>query len=657
MRITGKVILPTAAECGYSSIKAKWVQPAIIVFMFRLNLLFCLIMAACSLPVYQSAPESGAPASSPTERIQQLSPVSVETEEIPDTLTPASVKTDGLPETLTPTIEPTSTTVRAPEPEAPFEVKIHPDGPLYVGDWVSLEVIDNSGDALAGRSIDVSSGAVGTLLVEGEGFSPFGVGGRTQATLMWVWDTTGLEAGAHQLLLSIEPDGHEWTETVTLNSREELPPGERDAHWQLAESDCCVVHYISGTAAERDVDELLRAVDKQVAQVSQQLEYELEKPLSFTFFPRVLGHGGFAQEDISVAYLDRNYAGSNPEIVLRHEIVHALDARIGAGLRPTILSEGLAVYLSGGHFKPEQLLARAAALLEAQPGCEQVDVTANDLGQEACALDWYLPLDQLLDDFYFEQHEIGYLQAGALVEFIVETWGWEAFSSFYRDIHPVEEAPHESRLEGGSHALAIDTALREHFDISIGELERMYIDAMQAVWLTSEHVLDVRSSVEYYETVRRYQNLLDPSAFFLTAWLPDNAQMRERGIVADYLRHPVEAENLALEVMLVEADEYLLADDYQPAQEILSGVNAVLAALENDEPEPFTANNLAQDYLQVVQSLVDAGYNPYKVSISENQARAFVTRYESEPSNMDRVQSLVMVRTHAGWSFISEAGN
>jgi hypothetical protein len=385
--------------------------------------------------------------------------------------------------------------------------------------------------------------------------------------------------------------------------------------------------------------------------------YELQQPLSFTFFPRVLGHGGFAQEDISVAYLDRNYAGSNPEIVLRHEIVHALDARIGADLRPTILSEGLAVFLSGGHFKQEQLFERAAALLEAQPGCVQADVWTGDSGQEACALDWYLPLHQVLDDFYFEQHEIGYLQAGALVEFMVETWGWEAFSSFYRDIHPIEEAPYDSRLEGGSHGLAIDTALREHFDISIGELEGMYIEAMQAVRLTSEHVLDVRSSVAYYDTVRRYQNLLDPSAFFLTAWLPDNAQMRARGIVADYLRHPVGAENLALELMLVEADDNLLADDYQPAQEIMSGVNAVLEALENDEPDPFTASGLALDYLQVVQSLVDAGYDPYKVSIAENQAQAHVRWSESQPSEMDRVQSLLMVRTHAGWSFISQAGN
>lgn len=611
--------------------------------MLKFISLLCLILAACSIPVYQPAPEYSTPVSSPTERIRQFTPTLVNTEVVQDTLTP--------------TLEPTSTPEPEPEPETPFEVKIHPDGPLYVGDWVSLEVIDDSGDVLAGRSIDVRGGEAGALLVEGEGFSPFGVGGRTQATLMWAWDTTGLEAGSHQLHLSVQPDGYEWTETITLNSRDEMPSIERDAHWVQAESDCCVVHYISGTAAERDVDELLRIVDEHVAQVGQQLGYELEQPLSFTFFPRVLGHGGFAQEDISVAYLDRNYAGSNPEIVLHHEIVHALDARIGAELRPTIFSEGLAVYLSGGHFKQEPLLARAAALLEAQPGCAQADVWTSDLGQKACALDLYLPFNQLLDDFYFEQHEIGYLQAAALVEFIVETWGWEAFSAFYRDIHLVKDAPRDSELEDGSHALAIDTALRDHFDISVGELEGMYLEALQAIWLTSEHVLDVRSSVAFYETVRRYQNLLDPSAFFLTAWLPDNTHMRESGIVADYLRHPVDAENLALEVMLVTADDYLTVDEYQPAGEILTGVNAVLEALENDEPQPFTASKLAQDYLQVVLSLQDAGYDPYKVSISENQARAFVKRSGAEPSEIDIVQSLVMIRTHAGWSFISEAGN
>ena len=82
---------------------------------------------------------------------------------------------------------------------------------------------------------------------------------------------------------------------------------------------------------------------------------------------------GLQSDGIWVSYLDRNYAGSNSEIVFHHEMVHVLDSRLGGELRPTILVEGLAVYLSGGHFKYEPLIPRAAALLPAEPGCLPLD--------------------------------------------------------------------------------------------------------------------------------------------------------------------------------------------------------------------------------------------------------------------------------------------
>ena len=166
------------------------------------------------------------------------------------------------------------------------------------------------------------------------------------------------------------------------------------------------------------IKQLLEILDGQAESASQLLEVGLEsldKPIVVVFMPRVLGHGGFASQEISVSYLDRNYAGRGTPTVLHHEIVHVLDGHLGGGLRPTILIEGLAVYLSGGHFKPEPLMPRAAALLPPEPGCAQA--VSVPIGQ-VCGLDWYIPMDELVDDFYLEQHEISYLEAGALVEFM-----------------------------------------------------------------------------------------------------------------------------------------------------------------------------------------------------------------------------------------------
>jgi hypothetical protein len=54
--------------------------------------------------------------------------------------------------------------------------------------------------------------------------------------------------------------------------------------------------------------------------------------------------------------------------------------------------------------------------------------------------------------------------------------------------------------------------------------------------------------------------------------------MRERNIVADYLRHPDAPENKAIETLLVAVDESLKAGDYARAGQTLDVVDAALQA-------------------------------------------------------------------------------
>jgi hypothetical protein len=378
-----------------------------------------------------------------------------------------------------------------------------------------------------------------------QGFKPFGIAGRAQATFEWAWDTSGLHPGDYIAQLSILPEGPSWTETLSL-----LPGTAPTGSWTSAANDCCSLEYITGTLAEKDLGKLLNMVDEQAESVSQQLEASYEKKVGVVFLPRVLGHGGFADDEISISYLEGNYAGSSAEIVLHHELVHKLDSQLGGDLRPTFFIEGLAVYLSGGHFKPEPLIPRAAALL--------------DQGL-------YLPLAPLMERFYPSQHEIGYLEAGALTEYMVERWGKDTFYQFYRDIHPVEG--------NDSQAAAINVALLQHFQLTLGELENDFLQHLSERPVEPRWEQDVRLSVRFYDTVRRYQQALDPSAYYLTAWLLDSQQMRERGIVADYLRHPSAPENIAIETLLVAADERLRAGDYLRAGQLLDVVDAALQAL------------------------------------------------------------------------------
>jgi hypothetical protein len=443
----------------------------------------------------------------------------------------------------TPTVAPSTPTV-PPLTTQSFTLRTHPDDGLYPGDQVSFEVIAPDGVSMEGRTARIEiDDPVKTTLGARE-FGPFGIAGRAQATFDWAWDTSGLQPGEYVADISILPGGPTWSETLSL-----LPGTAPTGEWASATNDCCSLQYITGTLAQKDLGKLLVMVDEQAQSVSQQLGTGFEKPVSIVFLPRVLGHGGFADDAISISYLERNYAGSSPEIVLHHELVHKLDSQLGGDLRPTFFIEGLAVYLSGGHFKPEPIIPRAAALL--------------DQGL-------YLPLAPLMESFYTAQHEIGYLEAAALIDYMVGRWGIDAFYQFYRDIHLVQG--------NNSQAAAINAALLQHFQLTLGELENEFLRYLREQPVEPRWEEDVRLSVRFYDTVRRYQQALDPSAYYLTAWLLDSQQMRERGIVADYLRHPSAPENVALETLLVAADGRLRAGDYLRTGQLLDVVDAALQA-------------------------------------------------------------------------------
>jgi hypothetical protein len=509
------------------------------------------------------------------------------------------------PVVYTPVVLPAAPAVVLPEEETDnsqgYSVRTHPDGELYVGDQVSFEVIAPP----EGQAREVSARVrLGFQEIQDLGsapFAPFGILGRLQATLTWVWDTRSLEPGNYTLFFALQPQGSTWTETVTLLPASRQDPLDARASWSNARSECCIVHYMTNTEAERDLPELLAEIDLQAEQASRRMGVQISEPITITLLPRLLGHGGFADQDIHVSYLDRNYTLGNVGMILHHEIAHVLDYRLGGDLRPSLLVEGLAVYLTGGHYQPELLLPRAAALLQGPAG-------TPDSG-----LGWYLPLGELADHFYTAQHEIGYLEGGALVAFMVQRWGWQGFSDFYRDIHP-----HPS----GSQARAIEEALLKHFNLSLAELESAFQQELRRQEVPPGMVSDLRLTVELYDTARRYQELLDPSAYFLTPWLVDTREMRRLEITADYLRRPDEPVNLALETMLVQASRLLRLDRFPEVERLLKAANAALDGLEQGLPQPFVGDSLAADYFEIITFLQEGWFISRSISQNPLQPQA-----------------------------------
>jgi len=497
-----------------------------------------------------------------------------------------------------------------------FEVLYHPDDYLYVGDQVSLEVISPTGLDLKDAKLQVQVDPPTGLTMGPISFSGWGIQGREEATLLWSWDTSEQTAGTHTLVFSIQPQDYSWTEQVTLLPAIDLPPHQAVARWESIQSQCCTIFFITNTASERDLAALTTEIDEQARLSIEEMDASFTQPITITVLPRLLGHGGFASNEISVSYLDRNYAANAWSLVVHHEMIHMIDGQLGGDFRPTIFLEGLAVYMAGGHYKPEPLMPRAAALLPDY-------------------LDWYIPLEALSNDFYASQHEIGYLEGASLIEYMVDTYGWEAFSAFYRDIH---------RSEGESQSNAIDSALKSHFSISFAELEQDYLSTLAARTDSSQWVDDVRLTVTYYDTLRHYQQLLDPSAYFRTAWLMDNKTMRERGIVADYLRHPSTAENLALETLFITASQQMTSQQYTQALQTLDEINTVMEAIEDGHPEPFSVSSLAEDYLAIASSILEKGIEVQSINITGDSASAQVTKAPGFTPEF-----LILTHTADGW--------
>ena len=436
-----------------------------------------------------------------------------------------------LPQTAAPRLSPVLT------------IRTHPDGPLYVGDLVSFEAYNPVAAQPFTNSLRIS--LAGKTLAE-QPFSQFGMGARSQATFYWAWDTHALQPGDYILTFTLLPSGVHWDQKISLLPAAQLPAAQAGAHWVSVETACCTLHYITGTDAEKDLDALKSMLDAQAADVARRMGAQYKGKVPVTYLPRTLGHGGFTSDGIYVSYLHQNYAGGTAQQVTHHELVHWLDGQMGGNLRPSMLQEGLALYMSDGHFKIEPILPRAAALLD---------------------LKLYIPLRKLADTFYFSQHEASYAEAAALISYIISTYGQDGFNTFYRDIHPAKS---------GSQADALDAALQAHFGVSLETLDVNFSAYLRQQPADTTARTDMRLTVAFYDTVRRYQREMDPSAYFLYTWLPDVATMRQRGIVADFLRHPDGLLNSQIENLLVSGDAALRAADYNGVDSKINTVNLLL---------------------------------------------------------------------------------
>ena len=540
-----------------------------------------------------------------------------------------------IPPTDAPTAAPTTSPTAEPAPSPTHspshivatdlaldaaDIVLYPVPVVYAGDKVTFQLLPHVPSSL--RVGDVNA----TILVDGVQVASGPLdrrnwNGQAEGIYEWAWNTTGL-AGDHQIEVVLDPtdtiqsgDEDPTNNRVTLTTTVEVASGQAAldaaATWQTTEISCCFVHVVSDTAAARDLTTLLPLLESAVVQAANKLAIMPSQKLHVYLIDRVVGQGGFAGTDMVVSYVDRRYAGGGFYELLVHEATHILDQQF-APQRVTFLAEGLAVWVSGGHYKAEDLNERSAALV---------------------ATGRYVPLAQLIDDFYPVQHEIGYLEAGGFVTYLIDRGGWSRFKEFYSDIS-ASDAPTVSA--------ALDLNLQAYYGATLAQLESEWLASLQSRSVNPAAVEDLQTTIRYYDIARRYQELYDPTAHYLSAWLPHPTQVRELGNPADLTRRPEEEINITLEVMLVAADTAARAGDYSRA-------NVILASIENILDNGGTIiDPMATSYLRIVRAAAEYGYELHAVDLNGATAQATATQAPDI-----RLKNLVMEMRGQSWVILS----
>jgi len=454
--------------------------------------------------------------------------------------------------------------------------------PLYAGDWVSVDVDPRLPEDVGGPLTLTWTLADGTTLTTP--VDVMGLDERLQARFYWAWrlpEATAAIPFTFTLLLPpavFDPDPADNTLTLTITPLPAAarPVPEQLAHWEQTQLPGVRLHYLTASAAERDLPAITAIVEAAYADVTARFGASSEA-LDIYLLDRVIGQGGYASwEWVAVSYTDRQYTPINLEMVLRHELTHRLDAALGCQTAPSVVREGLAVYIAGGHYWAGPLVRDAAALRTSA---------------------YYIPLAQLAENFYTQQHEIGYREAGALIAYLVERHGWEALETFCR-------AP---ALDETDARAWLDTALR-----ALGEPDWQTFARQWEAWLDAQPTQPqdlARLGVELrlMETLRAYQLAYDPGAHFLEGILFSPQEGARANITADFVRHPREAEPVTLELLLMMTLEAMSRDALATAETLLATVENVLA-------NGFPKTGLAADVRALVTAALAQGYEPYHLT-------------------------------------------
>ncbi len=321
-----------------------------------------------------------------------------------------------------------------------------------------------------------------------------------------------------------------------------------DSTWVISQTEHFRFHYLAGSAAERDRFQIGALAERALDHIQARLDTPFDGQMSIYLVPRVFWQGGaaYGNKVQLISYLDRNYTGVETWSYFTHEGTHALaqdllEPKEDGGGPDGVLVEGLAVWVSDGHYRQEPLDAWAAVVAASED---------------------YLPLADLrAGPFYDYQHETSYLEGASFVKFLVEGYGLDRLKELYG--RATGEDARDQALALGLYGKSYD------------DLEVAWLDYLGGLEPTSQQAEAWQLKVRSFELMRRYQTELDPDARILpsvapTEWTSDTFKI--------FTTRASEPENVVLETALIAAEERLHGGDLEGARLLLDDIEIALDA-------------------------------------------------------------------------------
>lgn len=469
--------------------------------------------------------------------------------------------------------------------EISSEVLAFPGPEHYEGDLISFQI--NSGTSIGndGR-VDV------TLQLDNQ--EPYQTTGTWDGFYLYVlFDTAGL-TGEHSLSFHAEKNGATVDEyySLTLLATNDRPSQETNPTWVSTEINCCVLHYISGTAAARDIDLIAATVQEAADEFDEFSPQPISEKFNIFFIDRMWYNGAFGwPEGLVISYTDRNYGPAQGKIglktIVRHEVGHAVYPFFSYG-------EGLSVFLASGHYKPESIPERAAASL----------ALGYDTPERGGPMG---------------QHEIQYLHQAALVDYIVETYGWDTLQEFINLILPLGSANREQQ----------DTAYIQAFGITQEQLNQQFYSWLQTKQ-PGDQVTDLELTVQLQELRREYQEKYTPDPEILLSLNEETAKKPEFVHIA--IREAHNPANIATELLIKNAQNAILDGKYDLAQTLIDAIESIVTTGALDHP-------LANEYANIVYTLANQGYETVSLDLFGGQAEVQATKSPPELETLELYNS------------------